>query len=1511
MTRARGLLLGGACFATLIGANGGALAPVVTRAATVPARAAVRPATSRPVAAAASFTTAMISKARPVSSRPWRLAHVGRSSAPTDVSATVTSVVPAAGPSGVGTSITINGTGFTDARDVVIGGTVITANPCPSPGGCFTFVSDTVITATTPPDVAGSSDVTVDNLNFPGTLNPPSDYYTFLDQPTVTNVASPQSEGATGITVTGTNFSIPGPPTTSAVTEVDLVPTFTGPTVALATPCSSSGQPDCFDFTNDTHMPIDLPATNIAPGQYDTVVVTPGGTSTTPSSDLLVVQQDAPAVTSVSPDSGPQSGGSPAITIHGTGFSGTGFTTTDVSFGGTSASFSVTNSTTIAATPPAGTGLVDITVTTSSTDGTSVQTSATAPADTYVYAPVPTVTGVSPPTGPTGGHNGPIVVTGTGFESNNGVSNANFAATDVFVGATDVSIVPCPGTPTNPCFTINSATKITLQDMPVHAVGPVDITVHSVGGVSAISSGDKYTYQVSPAVTGVSPTAGVLGGGNNITVTGSDFTGATTVFVGANPISPCPGPPCFTATNTTISIQGLPSHAAGTVDITVETPGGTSPVTAADEYAYAPVPTVTNVTPGDGPIGGTNTITIAGTGFSSGSLFSATRVMVDTTSVTATPCPSTPTSPCFDVGGSTSITVRDLPGHAAGTVDITVTTAGGLSLTSVPDQYQYVAAPTVTAVVPPTGPAGGGNSVGLTGTNFQGTGFTTSDVLVGATDISTTCPGSPCFIVNSPASITVNNMPLHAAGPVDITVQTPGGTSPLSGADQYTYEPLPTVTSVSPADGVLAGGNTVTVNGTGFPNTSVVNVGTHAVSVCPGSPCFNIVSTTQITVDSFPANGSAATVDITVTTPLGTSVTSSADTYTYMPVPTVTNVSPNAGALLGTNSVTVTGTGFQFGGFSATTVTISDVGNPAFTVTSATSITIPSMLPTASGGIHDITVTTAGGTSAITSADRYTYVAAFPTVTTVSPKFGAAGGNAYVTVLGANFGDPTQGFGATDILFSTVVSTKDIPSSNAFPCPGSANGCFQQIGTTTIDVYTPAFAAGTVDIQVVTGGGTSNTGAPDKYTYIAPGAYTAVNPFRICDTRHVGPGISPNPCNAAGKGTLGSGKFMAVQMTGGPVPVGAQAVVVNITAIDHGPGGTYVVAYPAGGSAPGASNINLNNGAVGSNLAIVQLGTLTFAGQIDLLNAAGSADVIVDVEGYFATPAGSSEGAFHSVPPLRICDSRGGMGTECAPGAASVPLKAGAWVKVVLSGVPIGGSLTTPHIPSDGTAAAAAFNLTGTAGTAPTTFLAVAVPTTPGDACPNGAPSFSNMNPAAGTSLPNRVISNLGPTQDICLYNAAGSINYVIDVNGWFGKASAAPGAFFYSVPPTRICDTRPSLGSRCQGQPLAKNAHILVHVAGIVAVPAWFANAPPPLAVVANLTGVAGTAATYLVLYPADATSPPRASDLNPTTGQVIANLTITSLAQTGGLATDGNLNLYNALGTINAILDVAGWFQ
>lgn len=449
MMRARGLLLGGVSFAMLVGADGGALSPA-------------------PVAAA-----------------------------PLDVSAVVSMVVPAAGVAAGGTTIDIQGKGFTDASDVVIGGTVVTAT-CPSAGGCFTFNSDADITAVTPPGAAGTSDVTVDNPTFMGTPNPPKDDFTY--------------------------------------------------------------------------------------------------------------QQAAPTVASVSADSGPEAGGAPAITIGGSNFSGPGFTTTDVSFGGTAASFSITNSSTISTTPPAGTGLVDITVTTSSTDGTSVATSATSAADTYVYAPVPSVTSVVPGTGPTGGQNS-VVLTGTGFESNKAPS-ASYSASDVIVDTTDISTSPCPGTPTSPCFTVTSSTKITVGYMPPHAAAPVDITVQTVGGPSAISGGDQYTYAVLPAVTGVAPGAGPPAGGNTEVVTGTGFVGSTDVFVDTRDIStsPCsvsPPSPCFTVDSATqITMQDFPAHAPATVDITVQTPAGTSAISSGDQYVYSSAPTVTSVVPSFGPLGG-------------------------------------------------------------------------------------------------------------------------------------------------------------------------------------------------------------------------------------------------------------------------------------------------------------------------------------------------------------------------------------------------------------------------------------------------------------------------------------------------------------------------------------------------------------------------------------------------------------------------------------------------------------------------------------------------------------------------------------------------------------------------------------------------------------------------------------------------------------------------------------------------------------------------------------------
>jgi hypothetical protein len=209
------------------------------------------------------------------------------------------------------------------------------------------------------------------------------------------------------------------------------------------------------------------------------------------------------------------------------------------------------------------------------------------------------------------------------------------------------------------------------------------------------------------------------------------------------------------------------------------------------------------------------------------------------------------------------------------------------------------------------------------------------------------------------------------------------------------------------------------------------------------------------------------------------------------------------------------------------------------------------------------------------------------------------------------------------------------------------------------------------------------------------------------------------------------------------------------------------------------------------------------------------------------------------------------------------------------------------------------------------TFLS-AVPPNASDQCPSGAPGFSNLNVGARDDLPNRVIVPLGPDQDVCVYNSAGTINFVLDVNGWFGNGSeSSPGASFYSIPPLRLCDTRsPAFTdyiTECSGQTLGQGSTLTVPVAGVDGLPAS-GGSSPPVALIANVTAVGGTASTYFTLYPADVARP-NASDLNVDPGQTTPNLVIVQLATTG--ANPGAFDLFNDQGSINAIVDVAGWFQ
>jgi hypothetical protein len=195
-----------------------------------------------------------------------------------------------------------------------------------------------------------------------------------------------------------------------------------------------------------------------------------------------------------------------------------------------------------------------------------------------------------------------------------------------------------------------------------------------------------------------------------------------------------------------------------------------------------------------------------------------------------------------------------------GTVDVRVETGNGLGAISPADKFTYVQpppAPTVAKVEPTSGPAAGGTSVTITGTNLANAG----SVKFGSNNAAS-------YTVNSATSITAVSPP--GAGTVDVTVTTGGGTSATSEADRFTYGP--TVAGVEPNHGSPGGGTTVTITGTGFTGATAVNFG------ATSAKSFTVTSATSMTAVSPKGKG---TVDVTVTTPAGTSPTSTADQFTF------------------------------------------------------------------------------------------------------------------------------------------------------------------------------------------------------------------------------------------------------------------------------------------------------------------------------------------------------------------------------------------------------------------------------------------------------------------------------------------------------------------------------------------------------------------------------------------------------------------------------------------------------
>jgi subtilase family serine protease len=352
------------------------------------------------------------------------------------VQPTVSSVSPSSGSTSGGTSVTINGSGFTGATAVTFGGTAAAG---------VSVKSDTKITATSPAHGAATTNVRVSGPGGQSAVVTPADQFTYAlpkAVPVVSSVSpsSGSTAGGTSVTITGSGFtgatavSFGGAAATSVVVKSGTKITATSPAHAATT-------------------------TNVR-------VTGPGGQSAVVTPADQFTYAALPVVSGVSPASGALGGGT-TVTVSGSGFTGA----SEVAFGGVAgADVVVKSDTKITVTSPAhAAGATNVRVT------TAFGQSAVVSADQFTYqAQAPKVTKLSPKSGPVAGGTS-VTVTGAGFAPDATVSfgSGNVAESVTYVSSTELIAVSPP----------HAATA-----------SYVNVTVTTGAGTSAAVTADQYKY---------------------------------------------------------------------------------------------------------------------------------------------------------------------------------------------------------------------------------------------------------------------------------------------------------------------------------------------------------------------------------------------------------------------------------------------------------------------------------------------------------------------------------------------------------------------------------------------------------------------------------------------------------------------------------------------------------------------------------------------------------------------------------------------------------------------------------------------------------------------------------------------------------------------------------------------------------------------------------------------------------------------------------------------------------
>jgi hypothetical protein len=547
-------------------------------------------------------------------------------------------------------------------------------------------------------------------------------------------------------------------------------------------------------FVSATELTVQLSSSDLGQAGQGAlnVVNSEGGGWTSNTLNLTITSgtTSPPTLTAISPASAVAGSGPVTLTATGTNFVST--STVQVNGANRSTTFvSGTQLTAILTASDTSTpGSLSITVNAPGS-GTSASLTFTVTA----AAAGPVLSGISPGSATAGGPAFTLTATGSNFVNGSVVQVNGSNRTTTFVSGTQLSA-------SIPAGDIASAGTL--------AIGVVNPD-GSTSGTLPFTVNDP-----APSLSSISPTSATAGSpGFTMTLTGSNFVSTSVVQVnGASRTTNF-----VSATQLTAAIPASDLASAATLSITVFNPapgGGTS---GAVIFTVTPaVPVLSGISPSSAVVGGPAfTLTANGSNFVSGSVVQVNGSNRTTTFVSGTQLSASIPASDIASAGTLAIGVVNPDGSKTGTLTLSVNNP----------------LPSLSAISPASVTVGGtGFLLTLTGNSFvpnsvvrvNGVNRTTS--FVSATQLTATIPASD----------------IASAGMLSITVFTPtpgGGTS--TALTLAVLNPVPTISSISPATALVLGPSfTLTVNGSGFINGSVVQVN--------GSPrTTTFVSPTQVT----------------------------------------------------------------------------------------------------------------------------------------------------------------------------------------------------------------------------------------------------------------------------------------------------------------------------------------------------------------------------------------------------------------------------------------------------------------------------------------------------------------------------------------------------------------------------------------------------------------------------------------------------------------------------------------